>query len=262
MPRFRQIMVESKSGQTGKDLERSLFIVRKLVEKERDATFDADTAFDFATCTLSNQTIVYKGMLNSASVGPFFKDLTNPAYVTNFAIYHRRFSTNTNPRWPLAQPFRVLGHNGEINTLQGNINWVTKNQRYGRSGRSGRSGGLGLGHDHGDQTQDGVLELVDEPEHVPGQRPGAGHRRADRVEDAEQRPHASGIADAAVHHVPARERRDFQLVVERVRAALRGALDNLALVNERTRERRSERRSERTSERANERTSERASVGA
>ncbi len=128
MPRFRQIMVESKAGLTGKDLERALFVVRKLVEKERDATFDADTAFDFATCTLSNQTIVYKGMLNSASVGPFFKDLTNPDYVTNFAIYHRRFSTNTNPRWPLAQPFRVLGHNGEINTLQGNINWVASRQ--------------------------------------------------------------------------------------------------------------------------------------
>jgi glutamate synthase (ferredoxin) len=128
MPRFRQIMVESKSGLTGKNLERALFIVRKLVEKERDATFDADTAFDFATCTLSNQTIVYKGMLNSASVGPFFKDLTNPDFVTNFAIYHRRFSTNTNPRWPLAQPFRVLGHNGEINTLQGNINWVASRQ--------------------------------------------------------------------------------------------------------------------------------------
>ena len=128
MPRFRQIMIESKAGLTGKELERALFIVRKLVEREIDATFDADTAFDFATCTLSNQTIVYKGMLNSASVGPFFKDLTNPDYVTNFAIYHRRFSTNTNPRWPLAQPFRVLGHNGEINTLQGNINWVASRQ--------------------------------------------------------------------------------------------------------------------------------------
>ena len=128
MPRFRQIVIESKEGLQGNDLERELFIVRKLVEKERDATFDADTAFDFATCTLSNQTIVYKGMLNSASVGPFFKDLQSPDYVTNFAIYHRRFSTNTNPRWPLAQPFRVLGHNGEINTLQGNINWVASRQ--------------------------------------------------------------------------------------------------------------------------------------
>lgn len=128
MPRFRQVFIESTAGLTGDELERELFIVRKLVEKEKNAAFDAETAFDFFTCTLSNRTIVYKGMLNSSAVGPFFKDLTDPRYVTPFAIYHRRFSTNTNPRWPLAQPFRVLGHNGEINTLQGNLNWVASRQ--------------------------------------------------------------------------------------------------------------------------------------
>lgn len=64
------------------------------------------------------QTMVYKGMLRSAVVGAFFKDLMDADYVTAFAIYHRRFSTNTTPKWPLAQPMRVLGHNGEINTLQ------------------------------------------------------------------------------------------------------------------------------------------------
>lgn len=130
MPRFRQLFIESKNGLTGDELERELFIIRKLVEKERNASFDAETAFDFFTCTLSNRTIVYKGMLNSSSVGLFFKDLQNPAFVSTFAIYHRRFSTNTNPRWPLAQPFRFLGHNGEINTLQGNLNWVASRQ-YG-----------------------------------------------------------------------------------------------------------------------------------
>lgn len=128
MPRFRQILIESTQGLTGDALERELFIVRKLVEKEKAAAFDVETAFDFFTCSLSNRTIVYKGMLNSSSVGPFFKDLTDERYVTPFAIYHRRFSTNTNPRWPLAQPFRVLGHNGEINTLQGNLNWVASRQ--------------------------------------------------------------------------------------------------------------------------------------
>ena len=128
MPRFRQIFIESSNGLTGDALERELFIVRKLVEKEKNAAFDVETAFDFFTCTLSNRTIVYKGMLNSAAVGPFFKDLTDERYTTPFAIYHRRFSTNTNPRWPLAQPFRVLGHNGEINTLQGNLNWVASRQ--------------------------------------------------------------------------------------------------------------------------------------
>jgi glutamate synthase (ferredoxin) len=128
MPRFRQIFLRSAAGLTGDDLERELFIVRKRVEKEKAAVFDKETAFDFFTCTLSNRTIVYKGMLNSSAVGPFFKDLTDARYVTPFAIYHRRFSTNTNPRWPLAQPFRVLGHNGEINTLQGNLNWVASRQ--------------------------------------------------------------------------------------------------------------------------------------
>ena len=62
-------------------------------------------------------------MVMSCILGPFYRDLTNPAFKTNFAIYHRRFSTNTNPKWPLAQPFRCLAHNGEINTLIGNVNW-------------------------------------------------------------------------------------------------------------------------------------------
>lgn len=64
------------------------------------------------------QTIVYKGMLMSSALGAYYRDLVDERYVTAFAIYHRRFSTNTNPKWPLAQPMRVLGHNGEINTLQ------------------------------------------------------------------------------------------------------------------------------------------------
>jgi glutamate synthase (ferredoxin) len=64
------------------------------------------------------QTIVYKGMLRSVVLGAFYEDLRNPEYESAFVIYHRRFSTNTNPKWPLAQPMRVLGHNGEINTVQ------------------------------------------------------------------------------------------------------------------------------------------------
>jgi hypothetical protein len=67
------------------------------------------------------QTIVYKGMLRSVAVGAFFKDLKDPRFETGFAIYHRRFSTNTNPKWPLAQPMRILGHNGEINTVQARL---------------------------------------------------------------------------------------------------------------------------------------------
>lgn len=112
-PRIWQVMIEGKQGQTGDELERELFLVRKLVEKAKNAQLPADVASDFYICTLSSRTIVYKGMLRSAVVGSFFKDLVNPDYESSFAIYHRRFSTNTTPKWPLAQPMRVLGHNGE-----------------------------------------------------------------------------------------------------------------------------------------------------
>jgi glutamate synthase (ferredoxin) len=67
-------------------------------------------------------------MLRSAVVGQFFLDLQDKDYVSSFSIYHRRFSTNTTPKWPLAQPMRFLGHNGEINTLQGNLNWMASNE--------------------------------------------------------------------------------------------------------------------------------------
>eukprot|EP00887_Chlorella_sp_A99_P001969 scaffold18.g1969.t1 len=127
MPRFRQVFVD-RPDLSGDELERELFIVRKLVEKAKAAEL-GDDHFDFYTCTLSNRTITYKGMLNSSAVGPFYKDLRDPRFVTPFAIYHRRFSTNTTPKWPLAQPMRVLGHNGEINTLQGNLNWVASRER-------------------------------------------------------------------------------------------------------------------------------------
>jgi len=74
--------------------------------------------------SFSSRTIVYKGMVQSCVLPTFYEDLTNPDYTTRFVIYHRRFSTNTSPKWPLAQPMRVLGHNGEINTLLGNMNWI------------------------------------------------------------------------------------------------------------------------------------------
>jgi glutamate synthase (ferredoxin) len=74
--------------------------------------------------SFSSRTIVYKGMVQGCVLPQFYKDLTNPDYTTKFVIYHRRFSTNTNPRWPLAQPMRVVAHNGEINTLLGNMNWI------------------------------------------------------------------------------------------------------------------------------------------
>ncbi|KAG2493454.1 hypothetical protein HYH03_008271 [Edaphochlamys debaryana] len=127
-PRIWQVLIEGKQGQVGDDLERELFLVRKLVEKAKNAELPAEFAPDFYLCSLSSRTIVYKGMLRSAVVGTFYRDLENVDYESAFAIYHRRFSTNTTPKWPLAQPMRVLGHNGEINTLQGNLNWVASRE--------------------------------------------------------------------------------------------------------------------------------------
>lgn len=80
------------------------------------------------TCSLSSKTIIYKGMLRSSDLARFYLDLQDERYKSSFAIYHRRFSTNTVPKWFLAQPMRLLAHNGEINTLLGNINWVKSRQ--------------------------------------------------------------------------------------------------------------------------------------
>jgi len=125
-PIIEQVIVESTTGRTGDDLERQLYVGRKLVE--RQIKISLAKYEDFYFCTLSSRTIVYKGMLRSVVVGEFYLDLKDTDFETSFAIYHRRFSTNTTPKWPLAQPMRVLGHNGEINTLQGNLNWMASRE--------------------------------------------------------------------------------------------------------------------------------------
>lgn len=106
--------------------ERTLYLVRRRfqVERQRQGLVWDDDDDEVYVASLSSRTIVYKGMVQSSVLPQFYKDLTNPDFTTKFVIYHRRFSTNTNPRWPLAQPMRVVGHNGEINTLLGNVNWI------------------------------------------------------------------------------------------------------------------------------------------
>ena len=99
---------------------------RYAARRSAQADFAASPQGEVKTtyfASVSSRTIVYKGMVQSCVLGPFYKDLTNELFQTNFAIYHRRFSTNTVPKWPLAQPMRCLAHNGEINTLIGNVNW-------------------------------------------------------------------------------------------------------------------------------------------
>ncbi|MBD2567727.1 glutamate synthase large subunit [Anabaena lutea] len=117
-PQIEQVFLAS-ADKSGDELERELYITRRRIAKATK-----NISEEFYVCSLSNRTIVYKGMVRSAVLGEFYEDLKNPAFNSAFAVYHRRFSTNTMPKWPLAQPMRLLGHNGEINTLLGNINWM------------------------------------------------------------------------------------------------------------------------------------------
>ncbi|MEU6425196.1 glutamate synthase large subunit [Microbispora sp. NPDC046973] len=114
MPHFAQLFVTSPGGETGVDLDRIVFAFRKRAEHEADVYFSS----------LSSRTIVYKGMLTSLQVEPFFSDLSDERYVSAIALVHSRFSTNTFPSWPLAHPYRYVAHNGEINTVRGNRNWM------------------------------------------------------------------------------------------------------------------------------------------
>ena len=116
-PQIEQVFVASDE-KSGEELERILYITRRRINKA------IPNSEEFYICSFSSRTIVYKGMVRSAVLGDFYRDLNNPLYTSAFAVYHRRFSTNTMPKWPLAQPMRLLGHNGEINTLLGNINWM------------------------------------------------------------------------------------------------------------------------------------------
>ncbi len=118
-PCIKQLFVTAEENP--KNLERRLFCVRKKIER----AFAAENFSEDAYCvSLSSQKIVYKGMLTSAQLGEYFLDLHNPNFATAIAIVHSRFSTNTFPSWKLAQPFRMLAHNGEINTIRGNRAWM------------------------------------------------------------------------------------------------------------------------------------------
>ncbi|MEV6149058.1 glutamate synthase large subunit [Nonomuraea sp. NPDC052129] len=114
MPHFTQLFVASPNGESGLELDRLAFCLRKRAEHEVDVYFPS----------LSARTIVYKGMLTPDQVEPFFPDLSDERYETAIALVHSRFSTNTFPSWPLAHPYRYIAHNGEINTVKGNRNWM------------------------------------------------------------------------------------------------------------------------------------------
>jgi len=105
------------------DFERKLFVLRNHATHLINSTVKKD-AIGFYLASLSYKTVVYKGQLTSLQVRPYFPDLTNKRVVSAFGLVHSRFATNTFPSWKLAQPFRFIAHNGEINTLQGNLNWL------------------------------------------------------------------------------------------------------------------------------------------
>ena len=124
VPEIRQIFVgRGHPDQSQADLERKLYVVRKRVEKAvREAGMrDANMFF---VCSLSTSSLIYKGLLMSQQIPEFYPDLSDPSMVSALALIHARFSTNTFPSWDLAQPFRYVAHNGEINTLRGNVNWM------------------------------------------------------------------------------------------------------------------------------------------
>ncbi len=114
MPRFRQLFLAANDEQGGLELERLVYCVRKRAEHDLDVYFPS----------LSGRTIVYKGMLTEEQLVSFYPDLSDERVTSSLALVHSRFSTNTFPSWPLAHPYRYVSHNGEINTLRGNRNWM------------------------------------------------------------------------------------------------------------------------------------------
>ncbi len=114
MPLMRQVFVSGPEGEEGLALERRCFLARKAVERRT-------TAYPVS---LSGRTITYKGMLTTDQLPAFFPDLRDERFASALAIVHSRFSTNTFPSWPLAHPYRLVAHNGEINTVRGNRNWM------------------------------------------------------------------------------------------------------------------------------------------
>ncbi len=133
MPVIRQFMVgRSETTESGRAFEVRLFVIRKQIEKAILGD-DLSLISQFYICSLSSKTLVYKGLIMAHQLESFYHDLASEQMVTSFALVHSRFSTNTLGAWKLAHPYRFIIHNGEINTLQGNINWMTAREKNFRS---------------------------------------------------------------------------------------------------------------------------------
>jgi glutamate synthase (NADPH/NADH) large chain len=123
-PEIEQIMLSPPKGLEGEALERALFLCRRRIEKRVAAA----NIQHFYICSLSAKSLIYKGMFLAEHIDEFYPDLTDARFTAAVAVFHQRYSTNTFPEWRLAQPFRMLAHNGEINTLKGNVNWMKSHE--------------------------------------------------------------------------------------------------------------------------------------
>ncbi len=123
-PEIEQVLFHDPAGRDEETADRDLFICRRRVEKR---ALDENIA-ELYVCSLSAQTLIYKGMFLAEQIDAFYPDLKDERFESSVALYHQRYSTNTFPQWRLAQPFRMLAHNGEINTLKGNINWMKSHE--------------------------------------------------------------------------------------------------------------------------------------
>ncbi|MBX3442725.1 MAG: glutamate synthase subunit alpha [Planctomyces sp.] len=127
-PVIEQLFVAAAPGLSQEDFERQLFIIRKWASRHLRTESEIPQALMFYICTLSTKVLVYKGMLTSSQVMRYYPDLQDRDFASHLAMVHSRFSTNTFPSWDRAHPLRFMAHNGEINTLRGNANWMTARQ--------------------------------------------------------------------------------------------------------------------------------------
>ncbi len=123
-PEIEQVLFSDPRGRDEETVDRDLFVCRRRIEKRALAA----NLIELYVCSLSAQTLIYKGMFLAQQIDTFYPDLQDTRFVSSVAIYHQRYSTNTFPQWRLAQPFRMLAHNGEINTLKGNVNWMKSHE--------------------------------------------------------------------------------------------------------------------------------------
>ena len=132
-PHIEQLIVAAEEGLDADAFERQLYVIRKRASQALRTDTSLEEAKIFYICSLSTKIIIYKGMLRTMQLMEYFPDLKDPEYTTHLAMVHSRFSTNTFPSWDRAQPNRFMSHNGEINTLRGNVNWMRAREGVAQS---------------------------------------------------------------------------------------------------------------------------------